>query len=71
MDEEELQPDEITIDSHDLQVMRDSVDTMQQQLSRALRDIQEIRAMVNQAAAQRELERHGKNPDTINRRCPK
>ncbi|KAI9983509.1 hypothetical protein PInf_007540 [Phytophthora infestans] len=53
---EELQPDEIIVDSEDLQVMRDSVDKMHQQLSRGLRDIQEIRDLVKQAAAQRERE---------------
>ncbi|KAG3127438.1 hypothetical protein PC128_g27100, partial [Phytophthora cactorum] len=53
---EELQPDEVAIDSEDLQVMRDSVNRMQQQISRGLRDIQEIRALVKQAAAQRDLQ---------------
>ncbi|EGZ09933.1 hypothetical protein PHYSODRAFT_318422 [Phytophthora sojae] len=49
--------DEIAIDSEDLKVMRDSVDTMQQQLRRGLRDIAEIRELVKQAAAQREVEK--------------
>ncbi|KAG2778250.1 hypothetical protein Pcac1_g11745 [Phytophthora cactorum] len=53
---EELQPDEVAIDSEDLQVMRDSVNRMQQQISRGLRHIQEIRALVKQAAAQRDLQ---------------
>ncbi|KAG3049205.1 hypothetical protein PI125_g26615, partial [Phytophthora idaei] len=53
---EELQPDEVAIDSEDLQVMRDSVNRMQQQISRGLRDIQEIHALVKQAAAQRDLQ---------------
>lgn len=53
----ELEPDEVAIDSQDLRVMRDSVDKMQQQLSRGLHDIEEIRALVKQAAAQREYGR--------------
>ncbi|KAF1774648.1 hypothetical protein GQ600_16539 [Phytophthora cactorum] len=48
--------DEVAIDSEDLQVMRDSVNRMQQQISRGLRHIQEIRALVKQAAAQRDLQ---------------
>lgn len=70
MDEED-QPDEITIDSDDLQTMKDSVDRMQQQLRQALRDVEEIRAIVNQAAAQRERERRPKTPGTITGRNPK
>ncbi|ETK82292.1 hypothetical protein L915_12289 [Phytophthora nicotianae] len=54
--DEELQPDEIAINSEDLQVMSESVSKMQQQISRGLRDIQEIRALVKKAVAQRELE---------------
>ncbi|KAI9916121.1 hypothetical protein PsorP6_017071 [Peronosclerospora sorghi] len=49
--------DEVTIDSDDFQVMRNSVDTMQQQIKRGLEDLAEIRALLKEAAAQRELER--------------
>ncbi|KAG7384678.1 hypothetical protein PHYPSEUDO_002371 [Phytophthora pseudosyringae] len=62
--DEELGPDEVAVDGEDLQVMRDSVDKMQRQFSRGLRDIQEIRALVEQAAAQRELERREMNTPT-------
>ncbi|POM70173.1 Hypothetical protein PHPALM_13433 [Phytophthora palmivora] len=55
--DDELQSDRVSLANEDLQVMRDSVHKMQQQLRRGLRDIQEIRALVNQAAAQREEEK--------------
>ncbi|KAK1940637.1 Ankyrin-2 [Phytophthora citrophthora] len=68
--DEEVQPDEVTIDNDDLHTMKDSVDRMQQQLSQALSDVEEIRAMVNRAAAQRELElereQRGKTPVNAN-----
>ncbi|KAF1786035.1 hypothetical protein GQ600_14821 [Phytophthora cactorum] len=75
---EELQPDEVAIDSEDLQVMRDSVNRMQQQISRGLRHIQEIRALVKQAAAQRDLQlremttqkHHGRLVRAMTKRSP-
>ncbi|OWZ15207.1 hypothetical protein PHMEG_00011197 [Phytophthora megakarya] len=56
----------VTIDSLDFQAMRDSVNKMQQQLSRGLRDIQEIRVMVKRAVAQREQEKR----DNMTKRSP-
>ncbi|CAI5708550.1 unnamed protein product [Hyaloperonospora brassicae] len=51
-----LGPDEVVISDTDLRAMRDSVDNMQQQLSRGLRDIEEIRALVREAAVRDSLE---------------
>ncbi|KAG6596064.1 Ankyrin repeat [Phytophthora cinnamomi] len=49
--------DEIAIDSEDLKVMRESVDTMRQQLRRGLRDIEEIRNLIKRVVAQRDAEK--------------
>uniref|UniRef100_M4C1W1 Uncharacterized protein n=1 Tax=Hyaloperonospora arabidopsidis (strain Emoy2) TaxID=559515 RepID=M4C1W1_HYAAE len=51
-----LGPDEVVITDEDIRSIRDSVDKMQQQLSRGIQDIEEIRAMVKEAAVQDERE---------------
>uniref|UniRef100_A0AAV1UT44 Uncharacterized protein n=1 Tax=Peronospora matthiolae TaxID=2874970 RepID=A0AAV1UT44_9STRA len=47
-----LGSDDVVITDEDIRSIRDSVDKMQQQLSRGIRDIEEIRAMVKEAAVQ-------------------
>lgn len=47
--DEALEPNELAISSNDLQVMRHSFDTMQQQLSRGLREIHEMRDLFTEA----------------------
>ncbi|CAI5741553.1 unnamed protein product [Peronospora destructor] len=56
MDEDDygLVPNEVAIDSEDFCIMRDSIDQMQQQLSRGLQDLKELRALVKEAVDQRE-----------------
>ena len=53
-DDYRLELNEVAIDSEDFRVMRDSIDQMQQQLSRGLQDLQELRALVTEAIGQRE-----------------
>ncbi|KAL4093780.1 hypothetical protein PRIC1_011210 [Phytophthora ramorum] len=68
--DDDFRHDEVAIDSEDIQVMRDSVDSMQQQLRRGLRDIQEVRALVKQAVALREFEKHDINYGAMTKRSP-
>ncbi|CAI5743088.1 unnamed protein product [Peronospora destructor] len=49
-----LVPNEVAIDSEDFCVMRDSIDQMQQQLSRGLQDLKELGALMKEAVDQRE-----------------
>ncbi|UIZ22492.1 hypothetical protein KXD40_004965 [Peronospora effusa] len=60
-DEYGLVFNEVTIDSEDLRVMRDSINQMQQQLGRGLKDLKELRALVKEAVREQDYHSTGRH----------